>query len=121
MRIEIPGPVVLEFSDEVANSLRAQLEVMAVNGDGPLDTASAAKLIGSSEDYVREHGTELGGWRLGTGPRARWRFDRVRLLSAYAAESAPVKASPPKRKRKSGRPRSTGAGPLAIRGESYAE
>jgi hypothetical protein len=34
-----------------------------------------AIVLGVDRGYVYEHAVELGAWRLGSGPRARLRFD----------------------------------------------
>jgi hypothetical protein len=40
-----------------------------------VDAARVAEHLGVSRDYVYEHAAELGALRLGSGPRARLRFD----------------------------------------------
>jgi len=40
-----------------------------------VDTAAVAHHLGTSRGYVYEHADELGARRLGTGPKARLRFD----------------------------------------------
>lgn len=40
-----------------------------------VDAARVAAYLGVSRDYVYEHAGELGARRLGSGPRARLRFD----------------------------------------------
>lgn len=40
-----------------------------------LDVAAVAEALGVSRDWVYEHSSELGAYRLGSGPKARLRFD----------------------------------------------
>ena len=40
-----------------------------------VDAAAVAEFLAVSRDYVYAHAAELGARRLGTGPRARLRFD----------------------------------------------
>jgi hypothetical protein len=42
---------------------------------GLVDAAALATHLGVSREYVYEHASELGARRLGSGPRARLRFD----------------------------------------------
>lgn len=59
---------------ELAERLAEELVPRLVRS--PLVTAKAlATILDVEEDWVREHGAELGGRRLGTGPKAPWRFD----------------------------------------------
>jgi hypothetical protein len=53
--------------------------------------AEVARELGMSAQWVREHGDELGGQRLGSGPRPRWRFDleAVRTLGLCSAGKQP--------------------------------
>jgi hypothetical protein len=49
--------------------------------DRYVDTTAVAALLGVSGDWVREHAAELGGVRVGDGPKGALRFElrRVRL------------------------------------------
>jgi hypothetical protein len=83
-----------------------------------IDTAAAAKLLGTSTEYVRDHAVELNGIKLGNGPKAQWRFDPERLRSSIRMDEAQSSirvedASPPKRRRKA-----TDSPLLEVRGES---
>lgn len=67
-----------------------------------VDTATAARRLGVSEDYVRDHADELGAVRLGDGPKARLRFDLDRALAALGAKpspSLPPKVAPTRRRK----------------------
>jgi hypothetical protein len=77
-----------------------------------LTAAQLADWMAVDSSYVYEHAAELGAIRLGSGPRARLRFDAsevLRRLSACqtgressGAESASRAASRPRRRRRSG-------------------
>lgn len=47
-----------------------------------LDTATVARMLDASEDWVRDHASELGAFRLGDGPRGALRFDATRVRAA---------------------------------------
>jgi hypothetical protein len=47
-----------------------------------LDARQLARDLGVSLDYVYAHATELGAMRLGSGPKARIRFDLERARQA---------------------------------------
>lgn len=52
----------------------------------PLMTVTqTARMIAMSEDWVREHTAELGGFRMGDGPRGELRFDRDMVWQAIRA------------------------------------
>jgi hypothetical protein len=61
---------------------------------GLVDAASLARELGVSRAYVYDHADALGGIRLGTGPKARLRFDLARALAAHRPAAAPVPAPP---------------------------
>jgi hypothetical protein len=54
-----------------------------------VDAATLAVELGVSRDFVYEHAAELGALRLGSGPKARLRFDPIAAraaLSCYGSE-----------------------------------
>jgi len=54
----------------------------------PLLTADeVASSLGVTADWVRVNGELLGGVRLGTGPKAHWRFDLAKARAAMTARS----------------------------------
>jgi hypothetical protein len=52
---------------------------------GLVDARDFADGLGVSLDYVYAHAIELGAMRLGSGPKARMRFDRDRARQALEA------------------------------------
>src|SRR4051794_22071389 len=71
---------------------------------GMVDTAAVARLVGMSEQWARDHAAELGGVRVGDGPRGELRFDlavvrdriAMRRLSASAAAQPAARPGPPR-------------------------
>jgi hypothetical protein len=57
--------------------------------------AGVAKRYAVSRDYVYAHAAELGAIRLGTGPRARLRFDLETVAAALSACSASRQSDAP--------------------------
>jgi excisionase family DNA binding protein len=92
-----------------------------------LTAEELADFLGVSRDHVYAHADELGAWRLGTGPRARLRFDleevRRRLTACPTGrESEGSQASMVERNVRSRRSSRSGSGVelLPIRGQSSA-
>jgi hypothetical protein len=52
-----------------------------------VDAATLARVLGVSRDCVYAHAVELGGQRIGAGPRGRLRFDLDRALEAWTSRS----------------------------------
>jgi len=55
----------------------------APNGRTLVDAATVANALGVSRDCVYTYAAELGGERIGNGPRGRLRFDLDRALAAW--------------------------------------
>ena len=53
-----------------------------------VDARQLARDLGVSLDYVYAHATELGAMRLGSGPKARIRFDLDRARQAIEARTS---------------------------------
>lgn len=107
MRVMIGG-LALDLTDDQVADLWEQLSVeperRTVTGDsGLLTTAQAAEWLGFSADYVRDHAAELGGRKMGAGPKAQWRFDPAKL-GAGAPEDATDRDRTPARRRPARRP-----------------
>ncbi len=62
---------------------------------GLVDARELAEELGVSIDYVYAHATELGAMRLGSGPKARIRFDLDQARQALEAR----RRRPPRRRR----------------------
>jgi hypothetical protein len=73
---------------------------------GYIDTASVARMLSVSHDWVRAHASELGAVRLGEGPRGALRFDVERVRGLLERRSFGGRADEPQKPR--GRPRGTG-------------
>jgi hypothetical protein len=56
-----------------------------------MDAATVARLLGVSRGTVYAKADELGAIRIGSGPRARLRFDPARIVSTAPAPPGPDK------------------------------
>jgi hypothetical protein len=74
------------LADSIAERVGALLS--AEPAHHPLvDAATVATALGVSRDCVYTHAAELGGERIGSGPRGRLRFDLDRALTAWTSRS----------------------------------
>lgn len=89
------------IADAVAERLRHSMPV----GPELLDSAAVAQLLGMGVDWVRLNAERLGAVRLGTGPKARLRFDRQRIEELATAQHGPRARQ---RRRRRATPRSGG-------------
>jgi hypothetical protein len=100
--------VTIELTGEQVTDLLAQLGVAdpvhsRASGQesggsiGLLTAAEVAKRLGVSRENVYDHAVELGGEKLGGGPRAPWRFDASALKRPEVSAPAP---KPPTRRRR---------------------
>jgi hypothetical protein len=62
-----------------------------------VDAAAIARRFGVSRDFVYQHADELGAVRLGSGPKARLRFDPAKV--GRVLRKPPEKAAPRTRRR----------------------
>ena len=107
------GVVDEQFVERLALRL-AQLLAERQLSDPPgelLDAAALARRLGTNRSWVYEHQRELGAVRLGSGPRARLRFD-PRKLEVLNVESDTAPAKGPQRARPRRRRTSRPAVPL---------
>lgn len=84
-------PVTLDDQDVEAIAQRVA-ELLRGESARYLDAAGIAKRFGVGRSWVYAHKHELGAVRLGTGPKARLRFDVRRVESVLAAERDPAAA-----------------------------
>jgi len=54
-------------------------------GTALVDAATLATALGVSREAIYRHARELGGHRVGDGPRGRWRFDLEQALAAWTS------------------------------------
>lgn len=81
----------------LVEAIAARVVEMLGVGTAPrhlVDAATLAQVLGVSRDCVYDHADELGGERIGDGPRARLRFDLDTALSAWTPRSV-SRESPP--------------------------
>ena len=74
------------------------------HGPKLVTVAEVAEWLGVSRDYVYEHAEDLGGFRLGDGPKAPLRFDRDRVSEwiTVRCEGRPKRESPAPRRHRTG-------------------
>jgi len=92
------------IADRVLERLARQLSTSSL-----VDAATLAGILNVSRDTIYQHATELGGQRIGDGPRGRFRFDPKVALERWNYQ-APAKTAAPVR------PRRTAVPLLPIRG-----
>jgi hypothetical protein len=68
--------------EQLADLIAARLTGSAPTRGELVDAATVARALGITRQTVYAHGEQLGGRRIGEGPRAPWRFD---LEAARAA------------------------------------
>jgi hypothetical protein len=82
--------------DGIVERLRAPEDSSPAN-EAPrlVDARTVADALGCSRDCVYAHAAELGGKRIGDGPRGRLRFDLDHALSAWSACSTSKESQAP--------------------------
>lgn len=102
MRVMVGG-VAFDLTDQQLADLRSQLGVEIVTaGNDFLTTAQAAKRLGVSADFVRDHALELGGTKLTDSPKAEWRFDPANFPAGGKVVATPQQASRRRAPRRAG-------------------
>lgn len=90
-----PVPITLnpETIDAIAErAARRTVDLLRESGGATpapqlVDPATLAQVLGVSRDCVYAHAAELGGERIGDGPRGRLRFNLDRALEAWTSRS----------------------------------
>ncbi len=98
----VPGSMVEQVAHRVA-------ELVAAQRHEPfrlVDTETVARMLAVSEEWVRNHAVELGGMRVGDGPRSPLRFDAARVRAAL--DRRRLERPPTRPPRRPGRPRRSG-------------
>jgi hypothetical protein len=106
-------------TERVVERLRAEPAPPPSQPAALVDAATLARALGVGVSYVYSRSAELGARRLGSGPKARLRFDLERALEAHAsgAPGCTAPATPRAAKRRPRRAASSGA-LLPIRGRA---
>ena len=85
--------------EQIAAAVVARLtDAQPDTGPALIDAAEVARRHGVTRSYVYDHAADLGAIRLGTGSRARLRFDPA-TVAAYIDRGAPSPLPPPDRSR----------------------
>jgi hypothetical protein len=107
-----------EDVDAIADATAQRLAPLVALQQPPtfalVDARELAVDLGVSTDYVYAHARELGAMRLGSGPKARIRFDLDRARHALEAHSRAQNGGPQRGKRLGAR--GSGAGARKLRG-----
>jgi hypothetical protein len=88
MMIELAPEQLAQLADMLADRLRGVLPDQPTPStttgiNGALVTAqTVADALGVDRSWVYEHAREIGGQRIGSGKRGRWRFDLATALAA---------------------------------------
>lgn len=101
------GPVTLDDEDIEAVAARVVelLRAQPATAGRLVDAATLARTLGVDRHWVYARAREFGAVRLGSGPKARLRFDVARARAALAAPQGEDQAPPDKPRRRRGRPR----------------
>lgn len=85
-------------SGQASPSSELQGTSVPQSAGGPclVDAATVAQKLGVSRDCVYSHADELGGRRLGDGPRGRLRFDLEQAFAAWTTRSTDSTSQPAK-------------------------
>jgi hypothetical protein len=87
--------IVPEVATQIVEQVRAMLATpTSAIRPQVINAARLAERLGVTRGFVYEHADELGGVRLGDGPRARLRFDLDRALEAWNARSTSERSQP---------------------------
>ena len=90
MRVMAADPDAVDSVVEATARRVVALLRLAPVGVGLVDAAVVAQHLGVSRGWVYRPADELGAVRLGTGRRARMRFDLARAVEAAASLGEPV-------------------------------
>jgi len=103
-----------ESVEAVARRVAELLDgVTTISPRGEISPTASTDLVGATEianrfnvsrAYVYEHATELGAVRLGSGPKARLRFNPDRVLEALSPQPFQTTTDAPTRRRGAARP-----------------
>lgn len=102
---ELPGEAIEQIAQRVAELLE---ERRGASGEGLVDAGGLARHLGVTRAWVYQHADDLGAVRIGSGPRARLRFDVNGAQEALGATGR-LPSSPP-RTAKTRMPGRTGGG-----------
>jgi hypothetical protein len=116
MRLEIRGVIIEDLTLEEADDVRRQLVAEPPRSShrwedsGAITTAEAAKRLGMSTEYIRDHAADLGGTKRGNV----WRFDPAKLeaVTKNVGESPTISSTQRRRRKRVNAPL------LEVRGKS---
>jgi hypothetical protein len=80
------APALTQHERQLAVAIAEHMATLLHDDKPParmVDAATLAAELGVSRDFVYAHASELGGKRLGGGPRGRLRFDLAQALARW--------------------------------------
>src|ERR1039458_4694666 len=89
----MPPVVTVELSEASVERIAqrvASLIAPAPRNAELVDAITVARHIGMSAAWVREHGLELGGQRIGGGAKPRWRYDLQTAIQSHKRRPRPT-------------------------------
>lgn len=110
------GPETIERIAQRVAQLLADDAPLPSGPVGLIDASRLARHLGLSRAWVYEHARELGAIKVGSGPRARLRFDLATAKEALAAhdKTGPSDPAPPPAARRPRRPRRDTQAPIPL-------
>jgi hypothetical protein len=98
---ELTPEAIDQIAQRLADVLEQRAEQRSTPSAGLVGVAELAHHLSVTRAWVYQHASELGAIRIGTGPRARLRFDleaaKEVLARAETSSSAVPKGRPPRR------------------------
>jgi hypothetical protein len=95
---ELTPEAIDQIAQRLADVLEQRAEQRSTPSAGLVDVAELAHHLSVTRAWVYQHASELGAIRIGTGPRARLRFDLEAAKDVLArAETSVPKGRPPRR------------------------
>lgn len=93
--VELTADAIDQIAERVADLLEQRAGQRRVPSAGLVDVTELARHLGVTRAWVYQHAAELGAIRIGSGPRARLRFDLEAAKEALAgSERSPSAAVP---------------------------
>jgi hypothetical protein len=96
--VELTADAIDHIAERVADLLEQRAEQKRMPSAGLIDVAELARHLGVTRAWVYQHADELGAIRIGSGPRARLRFELGRVEEALTPAPAIPSPANPRRK-----------------------
>jgi hypothetical protein len=90
--VELTAESIEQVAERVADLLEQRAEQRRMPSAGLVDVAELALYLGVTRAWVYQHAAELGAIRIGSGPRARMRFD-LEVAKEMLAEAGRLRST----------------------------